>query len=58
MKLTKDESEINLASGEVDPDFFEWIWANPLDVIEQVNLLLIHLLFLQFSHKLACRCGM
>nr|GEY21183.1 NUDIX hydrolase 25 [Tanacetum cinerariifolium] len=35
MKLTKDESEINLASGEVDPEFSEWKWANPQDVIEQ-----------------------
>lgn len=36
MRLTKDESEINLASGEVDPEFSEWKWANPEDVIEQV----------------------
>ena len=36
MRLTKDESEINLANGEVDPEFSEWKWANPEDVIEQV----------------------
>ncbi|KAI3744395.1 hypothetical protein L1987_57475 [Smallanthus sonchifolius] len=35
MKLTKDESEINLASGEVDPEFSEWKWAIPEEVIEQ-----------------------
>ncbi|WOH15563.1 hypothetical protein DCAR_0935105 [Daucus carota subsp. sativus] len=35
MRLTKDESEINLANGEVDPEFSEWKWANPEDVIEQ-----------------------
>ncbi|GKC08233.1 hypothetical protein Tco_0999843, partial [Tanacetum coccineum] len=28
VKLTKDESEINLASGEVDPEFSESKWAN------------------------------
>lgn len=37
MRLTKDESEINLASGEADPEFSEWKWANPEDVIEQVR---------------------
>ncbi|XP_074358323.1 nudix hydrolase 25-like, partial [Apium graveolens] len=35
MRLMKDESEINLASGEVDPEFSEWKWANTGDVIEQ-----------------------
>lgn len=38
MRFTKDESEINLANGEVDPEFAEWKWANPEDVIEQVTL--------------------
>ncbi|KAG6649975.1 hypothetical protein I3843_06G011000 [Carya illinoinensis] len=36
MKLTKDESEINLASGEARPEFAEWKWASPEEVIEQV----------------------
>lgn len=36
MRLTKDESEINLASGEAEPEFAEWKWASPEDVIEQV----------------------
>ena len=36
MRLTKDESEINLASGEADPEFAEWKWASPEEVIEQV----------------------
>ncbi|KAF5442296.1 hypothetical protein F2P56_034968 [Juglans regia] len=36
MKLTKDESEINLASGEAKPEFAEWKWASPEEVIEQV----------------------
>ncbi|KAJ6771869.1 UDP/ADP-SUGAR PYROPHOSPHATASE [Salix koriyanagi] len=35
MRLTKDESEINLASGEADPEFAEWKWASPEEVIEQ-----------------------
>ncbi|CAK7326738.1 unnamed protein product [Dovyalis caffra] len=35
MRLKKDESEINLASGEADPEFAEWKWANPEEVIEQ-----------------------
>ncbi|KAI3818258.1 hypothetical protein L1987_12061 [Smallanthus sonchifolius] len=35
MRLTKDESEINLASNEVDPEFSEWKWATPEEVIEQ-----------------------
>ncbi|PWA85097.1 nudix hydrolase [Artemisia annua] len=33
VKLTEDESEINLASGEVD--WPEFSWANTRDVIEQ-----------------------
>ena len=36
MRLTKDESEINLASGEADPEFSEWKWSTPEEVIEQV----------------------
>ncbi|XP_057961289.1 nudix hydrolase 25 isoform X1 [Malania oleifera] len=36
MTLTKDESEINLANGEADPEFSEWKWASPEEVIEQV----------------------
>lgn len=36
MRLKTDESEINLASGEADPEFAEWKWSNPEDVIEQV----------------------
>ncbi|KVH97658.1 NUDIX hydrolase [Cynara cardunculus var. scolymus] len=39
MRLTKDESEINLASGEVDPEFSEWKWASPEEVVEQVSLI-------------------
>ncbi|KAI9170202.1 hypothetical protein LWI28_024289 [Acer negundo] len=35
MRLTKDESEINLATGEADPEFAEWKWAHPEEVIEQ-----------------------
>lgn len=38
MRFTKDEGEINLANGEVDPEFAEWKWADPEDVIEQVTL--------------------
>lgn len=37
MKLTNDESEINLATGEADPEFAEWKWASPEEVIEQVS---------------------
>ena len=36
MRLTKDESEINLANGEVEPEFADWKWARPEEVIEQV----------------------
>ncbi|GAY54719.1 hypothetical protein WN943_011692 [Citrus x changshan-huyou] len=35
MKLTNDESEINLANGEADPEFAEWKWASPEEVVEQ-----------------------
>ncbi|BBG94553.1 nudix hydrolase homolog 25 [Prunus dulcis] len=35
MRFTKDESEINLANGEADPEFAEWKWAIPEEVIEQ-----------------------
>lgn len=37
MRLTKDESEINLANGDADPEFAEWKWASPEEVIEQVQ---------------------
>lgn len=43
MRLTSDESEINLATGEADPEFSEWKWASPEEVIEQVVLLLLFL---------------
>ena len=36
MRFTKDESEINLANGEADPEFAEWKWAIPEEVVEQV----------------------
>lgn len=36
MRLTKDESEINLTNGEAEPEFSDWKWANPQEVIEQV----------------------
>jgi len=36
MKLKKDDGEINLATGEADPEFAEWKWASPEEVIEQV----------------------
>lgn len=36
MRFTNDESEINLANGEVEPEFSEWKWARPEEVIEQV----------------------
>lgn len=35
MRLTKDESEINLANGEAEPEFSEWKWACPEEVIDQ-----------------------
>jgi hypothetical protein len=37
MKLKKDDGEINLATGEADPEFAEWKWASPEEVIEQVS---------------------
>ncbi|KAG5529993.1 hypothetical protein RHGRI_030384 [Rhododendron griersonianum] len=37
MRLTKDESEVNLAIGEADREFSEWKWASPDEVIEQDN---------------------
>ncbi|KAF8407662.1 hypothetical protein HHK36_006797 [Tetracentron sinense] len=36
MRLTRDDSEVNLASGEVEPEFSEWKWTSPEEVIEQV----------------------
>nr|QTU90779.1 nudix hydrolase 2 [Pelargonium graveolens] len=35
MRLTSDDREINLASGEAEPDFAEWKWTNPEEVVEQ-----------------------
>ncbi|XP_015895477.1 nudix hydrolase 25 [Ziziphus jujuba] len=35
MRLTKDDSEVNLANGEAEPEFAEWKWASPEEVIEQ-----------------------
>lgn len=36
MRLTKDDSEINLDNDEADVEFAEWKWANPEEVVEQV----------------------
>lgn len=36
MRLTADEGEVNLANGETEPEFSEWKWATPEEVIEQV----------------------
>ena len=41
MRLTKDDSEINLDNDEADVEFAEWKWANPEEVVEQVFLALI-----------------
>ena len=46
MRLTKDDSEINLDNDEADVEFAEWKWANPEEVVEQVFLALISLRFL------------
>ncbi|CAA2982864.1 nudix hydrolase 25 [Olea europaea subsp. europaea] len=35
MRFTADESEINLANGEAKPEFSDWKWATPEEVIEQ-----------------------
>ncbi|XP_042488170.1 nudix hydrolase 25-like isoform X1 [Macadamia integrifolia] len=35
MKLSRDDSEVNLESGEADTEFSEWRWASPEEVIEQ-----------------------
>ncbi|CAA0824453.1 Nudix hydrolase 25 [Striga hermonthica] len=35
MRFKADESEINLANCETDPEFSEWKWATPEEVIEQ-----------------------
>lgn len=37
MRLTKDDSEVSLANGEADPEFAEWKWASPDEVIEQAS---------------------
>lgn len=47
MRLTKDDSEVNLANGEAEPEFAEWKWASPEEVIEQVCH---ELLFFQKNH--------
>lgn len=39
MKLTNDDSEVNLANGEADHEFAEWKWASPEEVVEQVSCL-------------------
>lgn len=36
MRFAAEEGEINLANGEADPEFSEWKWATPEEVIEQV----------------------
>ncbi|KAK8567564.1 hypothetical protein V6N13_105524 [Hibiscus sabdariffa] len=35
MRLTKDDSEIDLSTGEADPEFAEWKWTTPEEVVEQ-----------------------
>ncbi|KAL0296633.1 UNVERIFIED_CONTAM: Nudix hydrolase 25 [Sesamum radiatum] len=35
MRFTADENEINLTSGEAEPEFSDWKWATPEEVIEQ-----------------------
>lgn len=37
MRFTKDDSEINLANGEADPEFAEWKWSSPEEVIDQAS---------------------
>ncbi|KAK4261720.1 hypothetical protein QN277_004678 [Acacia crassicarpa] len=37
MRFTKDDSEINLANGEADPEFAEWKWSSPEEVIDQAT---------------------
>ncbi|RVX12662.1 hypothetical protein CK203_011616 [Vitis vinifera] len=49
MRLTKDDSEVNLASGEAEPEFSEWKWSNPEEVIEQLR----HCLRKQEVHRKA-----
>uniref|UniRef100_A0A7N0ZVJ3 Nudix hydrolase domain-containing protein n=1 Tax=Kalanchoe fedtschenkoi TaxID=63787 RepID=A0A7N0ZVJ3_KALFE len=34
MKFTGKETEINLANGEADPEFAEWKWTSPREVVE------------------------
>lgn len=36
VRSTNADSEINLATGEAEPEFSEWKWARPEEVIEQV----------------------
>lgn len=50
MRLTKDESEVNLATGEADPEFAEWKWATPEEVIEQVIFGKILFQVIDFGH--------
>ncbi|XP_020519522.1 nudix hydrolase 25 isoform X2 [Amborella trichopoda] len=35
VKFTGNDSEIDLSKGEVDPEFSEWKWETPEEVIEQ-----------------------
>lgn len=50
MRLTKkDNSEINLSTGEADPEFAEWKWAKPEEVIEQVQQKQISFQIIYFS---------
>ena len=37
MQLTNDDVEVNLATGEADPEFSEWKWASPEEVIEEAS---------------------
>lgn len=50
MRLTKDDSEVNLANGEADPEFSEWKWSTPEEVIEQVC-------YRNFTHQYRYFCG-
>nr|XP_025694503.1 nudix hydrolase 25 isoform X1 [Arachis hypogaea] len=35
MQLRDDDIEVNLATGEADPEFAEWKWASPEEVVEE-----------------------
>lgn len=36
MRFTRDDREVNLENGEAKPEFSEWKWSSPEEVIEQV----------------------